>query len=126
MSTMKVAALVIAFGGIPVAGGAQGLDWDQLPAPKHLQRVLDTDTFLRGGAGQRLRGRAVQVGAFRRSENAEAVAARIRAVRLKAVMAREGGWFIILMPETETNSAEALAGWARRSGFSDAFVRVVR
>lgn len=107
---------------------AQGMDWDELPEPKHLSRVLDADTFLgNNGAGTaRAAARYVQVGAFKSREVAGSQVERIKAAGLIAVMGREGDLHLVLMPESTRNAAETLAAWARRSGYRDAYIRVIK
>lgn len=125
-STLILAvATVAALGAAPAV--AQDMEWDTLPEPRHLSRVLDVHVFL-GQAGQQASAgaRYVQVGAFRRQESAEGQIERIRSVGLEARLGRQGSWHLVLMPETERNTAEVIAGWARRSGYPDAFIRVIR
>jgi len=117
-------ATLVALGGVPAV--AQDMEWDSLPEPRHLSRVLDVNVFLGQGGPVATGARYVQVGAFRRQENAEGQIERIRAVGLEARLGRQGSWYLVLMPETERNTAEVLAGWARRSGYPDAFIRVIR
>lgn len=114
-------ATVAALGAAPAV--AQDMEWDTLPEPRHLSRVLDVKVFLgQGGAGARY----VQVGAYRRQAGAEAQIERIKEAGLEARLGRQGSWHLVLMPETERNTADVLAGWARRSGYPDAFIRVIR
>lgn len=107
---------------------AQGMEWDKLPEPKHLSKVLDADTFLGKNAANPARAgsRYVQVGAYQGRESATAQAERIKAAGLIAVLGREGALHLVLMPETARNRADTLAAWARRSGYPDAFIRMVR
>lgn len=101
------------------------MDWDQLPDPTHLSRVLDTDTFL--GTKAALSGaRYVQVGAYRSRAEAQAQMDRITATGLRAVAGQQGGLVLVLMPESERNTASTLAGWAKRSGYPDAYIREIR
>lgn len=142
--TFAAAALIfIAISGPVVAQNMADMDWDSLPEPHHLTRVLDVDQFL----GQRpsapapsapsassvaerseavASGRYVQIGAFRRSENAQRQVDRIKEAGLVGQLWRQGSWYIAVMPQTERNSAETLRNWARRSGYTDAFIRVIR
>lgn len=142
--TFAAAALIfIAISGPVVAQNMAEMDWDSLPEPHHLTRVLDVDQFL----GQRpsapapsapsassvagrseavASGRYVQIGAFRRSENAQRQVDRIKEAGLVGQLWRQGSWYIAVMPQTERNSAETLRNWARRSGYTDAFIRVIR
>lgn len=115
----------IAFVASGASVAAQGMDWNSLPEPHHLREVLDVNTFL-GGAAAPSGQRYVQVGAFRLRENAASVAERVNATGLDAQLGRQGSWFLVLMPETDRNTAEVLAGWARRSGFPDAYIREIR
>lgn len=108
----------------PICAYAQGMEWDQLPEPKHLSRVLDADAFLGGAA--RAGARYVQVGAFQRRESARAQVERIKAAGLIATLGREAGLHLVLMPETKRNAAGSLAAWARRSGYPDAYIRAIR
>lgn len=115
-SLAMVALLVL------VAAPATALDLgDELPKPNHLAKVLDTDTFLGEGAS-----RYVQVAAYRSRAAALSHVDEITEVGLKGVLARAGGWHLVLMPETKQNRAETLAAWARRSGYRDAFILSVR
>lgn len=112
---------VVVLGTTPAV--AQDMEWDTLPEPRQLSRVLDVHVFL----GQASTGaRYVQVGAFRRQENAKGQIERIRSVGLEARLGRQGSWHLVLLPETERNTAEVLAGWARWSGYPDAFILTVR
>lgn len=123
--TFRLVAIVI--GAAPLVSQAQSIDWNQLPEPKHLERVLDTRTFLnRSSEAQAVTGRFVQVGAFKRRDTAFQQAERIRSAGLVANLARQGSWYLVMMPETERNRAEVLAGWAKRSGYKDAFIRRFR
>lgn len=121
---MLAVATVAVFGA--TAAMAQNMEWDTLPEPRHLSRVLDVNVFLGQTGAERAGARYVQAGAFRRQDNAEGQIERIKAVGLDARLGRQGSWYLVLMPETERNTAEVLAGWARRSGYPDAFIRVIR
>lgn len=112
----------------PAVAQAQGMEWDKLPEPKHLSRVLDAGSFLGNNTASPARAgaRYAQVGAFQRRENANTHVERIKAAGLIAVHGREGALHLVLMPETARNKAETLAAWARRSGYPDAYVRVAR
>lgn len=124
--SLLVAAMVLTLAS--PSAQAQGMEWDKLPEPKHLSKVLDADTFLGKNAANPARAgsRYVQVGAYQRRESATAQAGRIKAAGLIAVHGREGALHLVLMPETARNRADTLAAWARRSGYPDAFIRVVR
>ncbi len=124
--SLLVAAMVLTLAS--PSAQAQGMEWDKLPEPKHLSQVLDADTFLGKNAANPARAgsRYVQVGAYQRRESATAQAGRIKAAGLIAVHGREGALHLVLMPETARNRADTLAAWARRSGYPDAFIRVVR
>lgn len=117
-----VVAIVLA--GVASDALAQDMEWDRLPEPKHLAKVLDPVTFLRSGASDaRL---YVQVGAFQDRPRAAVQVARIKAAGLTAVLGREGQAILVLMPETANNKATILHGWARRSGYPDAYIRSLR
>lgn len=122
MLTRTLPILVATLLSIPALAHGQAIDWNELPEPKHLEKVLDTDTFLRRGAGSRY----VQIGAFKNRTDAVREAERISEAGLRTSLARQGSWHLVLMPETERNRAEVLAGWARRSGYSDAYIRRIR
>lgn len=97
------------------------IDTGQLPKPNHLAKVLDPDTFLSSVAP-----RYVQVAAYRSRADAVRHVTEITSARLKAVRVRAGNVHLVLMPETDLNSAETLAAWARRSGYRDAFILQIR
>ncbi|WP_273794880.1 SPOR domain-containing protein [Brucella intermedia] len=112
----------------PVCARSQGMDWDKLPEPKHLSRVLDADAFLGKNNARTAKAgsRYVQVGAFHRHERASTQAKQVKAAGLVAIIGREAGRYLVLMPETKRNTADTLAAWARRSGYPDAYIRVIR
>ncbi|WP_299593214.1 hypothetical protein [uncultured Tateyamaria sp.] len=121
MNRLMMTAALVAVLGCPAA--ALGLDMDTLPDPTHLQKVLDVDEFLgQQGVGVRY----VQVAAFRQRQSGYDQIERINEVGLKAQLGRLGSWYLVLMPETQRNSAEVLRRWARRSGYPDAFIRKIR
>lgn len=122
-SWINRAVLAVALAGAASDALAQDMEWDRLPEPKHLAKVLDP-TFLRGGAGSA--PLYVQVGAFQDRQRAAAQAERIKAAGLVAVMGREGRLNLVLMPETANNKTTTLRGWARRSGYPDAYIRTIR
>lgn len=109
---------VLALLAAPVAALDLG---EELPKPNHLAKVLDTDTFLGEGAS-----RYVQVAAYRTRADALRHVGEITEAGLKGVLARAGGWHLVLMPETKLNTAETLKAWARRSGYRDAFIFTIR
>lgn len=113
---------------VPISAQSLGMEWDKLPEPKHLSRVLDSDAFLgkRDTRAARAGSRYVQVVAFQSRESAITQVKRIKAAGLVAVLGREGGLHLVLMPETKRNAAETLAAWAHRSGYRDAYIRVIR
>jgi hypothetical protein len=125
MSGIGMAALAggmfLALSGAAVA--AQGMDWSTLPEPNHLRQVLDVEAFLGRAVPAK---RYVQVGAFRQHSYAVDQTDQIKGHGLRAVIGRERDLFIVMMPETESNTAEVLAGWARRSGFKGAYIREIR
>lgn len=124
--SLLIAAMVLTLAS--PSAQAQGMEWDKLPEPKHLSRVLDADTFLGKNAADPARAGSlyVQVGAYKRRKSATAQAERIKSAGLIAVLGREGALHLVLMPETARNQVDTLVEWARRSGYPDAFIRAVR
>lgn len=121
--TLSLAVMMIALASGHALG--QGMDWDKLPEPKHLAQVLDP-SFL-GKTGKASAGsKYVQVGAFRHPAKAEAQFKRISSAGLRVVLGREGSFHLVLMPETTRNTAGTLMAWAKRSGYPDAYVRLIK
>lgn len=118
---MLVGGALIALMLCPAAAGALDMNWSDLPEPKRLRTVLDTEAFL----GDRT-ARVVQVAALKTTQEANEVKAVIVRAGLHPAIRQEGRWFIVLLPETPRNRAETLRRWARREGFRDAFVTTNR